>query len=425
VRFDIVIVGGGLAGASLAVALKNSRYSIALIEGAAPLFTATDARNSPEAALQANIHGHLQGGLDSRIYAVSPSSAAFLHDIGVWQHLDASRITPVYDMKIRGDRGARLNFSAYDASVGELAWIVESRLMQRELWETAKRQGNLQMFCPAKPRQLAFEPNGKHDLTHGLAPELTQTLAHLTLTDGRTLEASLVIGADGADSWVRNQTPLTDNTNTKTTLYGEKGVVANFACELPHHNTAFQWFRPDGVLAYLPLPEQRISIVWATPDHHADDLMALTPEALCRRVAEGGEHRLGALELLAPPAAFPLRLMRLSHCVAPRLALIGDAAHAIHPLAGHGINLGFHDAKTLADILLNLPTFQDCGDLRTLRRYERSRAEEVALLQWATHGLQRLFKPQNAPLSALRNFGLNLTNQLPVVRNTLVRYALG
>jgi ubiquinone biosynthesis UbiH/UbiF/VisC/COQ6 family hydroxylase len=383
-RFDIIIVGAGLAGASLAVALKGSRYSIALIEGRPPA-------PAPD-------------GWDARIYAVSPGNAGFLQEAGAWQHLDASRLTPVFDMEIHGDRGARLDFSAYDAGVSRLAWIIEAGLMQRELWETAKRQGNITLFCPARPQHL----------------QLGAGRARLTLADGRELEAGLVVGADGADSWVRASAGLA----AETFSYGETGVVANFMCEKPHHNTAFQWFRADGVLACLPLPENHVSMVWSTPDAHARELVALPPEELCRRVAAAGEHRLGTLLPATSPAAFPLRLMRVPHIVAPRLALIGDAAHAIHPLSGHGINLGFQDARVLAKTLLGLPDFQDCGDLRPLRAYERARAEEVALLQWATHGLQRLFLPQHAALAALRNLGLNLTNSLPVVRNTLVRYAL-
>lgn len=384
-RFDLVIVGAGLAGAGLAAALRQSRLRIALIESRPPT-------PAPD-------------GWDSRIYAVSPASAAFLEEIGAWRHLDPARLTPVYDMAISGDTDGRLDFSAYDSGVEQLAWIVESGLIQRELWESVRRQANVTLFCPAQPQRL----------------DIREDAVSLGLTSGETLEARLVVGADGADSWVRTQAGLPAD----TLLYGEMGVVANFECERPHHNTAYQWFRADGVLAYLPLPGNRISVVWSTPEAHARTLLALDEAAFCDGVAQAGHRQLGALRQITPPAAFPLRLMRVPRSVAPRLALIGDAAHAIHPLSGHGINLGFLDARELARVLLELPDFRDCGDERVLRSYERARAEEVALLQWTTHGLQRLFRPQHAALSALRNLGLNLTESLPVLRNMLVRYALG
>lgn len=384
-RFDIVIVGAGLAGASLAAALKGSRYRIALIDSRPPA-------PAPD-------------GWDSRVYAVSPAAQGFLQEVGAWQHLAAERLTPVYDMAIRGDGDGLLDFSAYDSGADQLAWIVEAGLIQRELWEGVKRQGNVTLICPAQPERL----------------EMRGDAVLLGLTSGQTLEAGLIVGADGADSWVRAQAGM----QADTLLYGEMGVVANFECEKPHHNTAFQWFRADGVLAWLPLPGNRISMVWSTPETHAQELLGLDVPKLCGRVAKVGNDRLGALSLQAPPAAFPLRLTRVPRIVAPRLALIGDAAHAIHPLSGHGINLGFLDARALAGVLQALPEFGDCGDERHLRRYARARAEEVALLQWTTHGLQRLFRPSHPALSLVRNLGLNLTDSLPVLRNMLVRYALG
>ncbi len=383
-NFDVVIIGGGLAGLSLAVALRTSRLSVALVEGRA---TVTPA------------------GWDARVYAVSPTNASFLEEIGIWKHLEASRITPVRDMRIFGDRDGQLGFSAYDSGVAELAWIIESALMHRELWETVKRQGNVALFCPARPQALTIQNDA----------------ARLTLDDDRTLSARLIVAADGADSWTRQAAGI----EVEFRSYGQKGVVANFTCEKPHHNTAFQWFRNDGVLAYLPLPDNRISIVWSTPDEHAEELLTLSPEELCSRVATAGKHRLGDLSLLTPPAAFPLRLMRAPRTIAPRLALIGDAAHTIHPLSGHGINLGFQDARCLAEVLASQPDYVDCGDERWLRRYERERVEEVVALQSATHALQRLFLPDTYPFALLRNIGLNLTNALPVLKDNLVRYALG
>ena len=383
-QFDLIIVGGGLAGASLAVALRDTRLSIALVETAPPF--------------------RLEGW-DTRIYAVSPANMAFLDSIGAWKHLDSSRLTPIEAMRVFGDAHGKIDFSAYESGVSELGWMVESSLMACELWESIKRQSNLTLFCPAKPQSLDF----------------SEQAATLTLTDKVQLSAKLIVGADGRDSWVREQSGLT----ALHTPYGEKGVVANFTTERPHRNVAYQWFRDDGVLAYLPLPGQSISIVWSTPEAHADALCALPPEAFCAKVAAAGQETLGKLELLTAPTAFPLRLMRVAKTVAPRVALVGDAAHGIHPLSGHGINLGFQDAKELATQLAATQPWQDIGEQRFLERYQRARKEETLLLQTGTDGLRRLFRATQPGIKPLRNLGLGLTNHLPIVKSALVRYALG
>ena len=382
--FDVLIVGGGLAGLSLACALRDTRLKIALLES---------SPSQPSA------------GWDARVYAISPANAEFLQAIGVWKHLDGERISPIAAMKIVGDSGAKLDFSAYETGVAELGWVLESSLMACELWENVKRQANLTLLCPAAPNAI----------------KMGEKSVELSMAEGQSLSTKLLVGADGGDSWVRGAAGL----QAIATPYGEMGLVANFECEHPHRGIARQWFRDDGVLAWLPLPGNRISVVWSTPDVHAGELLALPAEALALRVASAGGDALGSLKLLTPASAFPLRLLRVPQTIGSRVALLGDAAHGIHPLSGHGINLGYQDAKALAALLAATPEWQDVGSERLLQRYQRARREETLLVQYTTHTIRRLFRETLPGMRPLRNLGLGLTNALPVVKNALVRYALG
>lgn len=384
--FDIVIVGAGLVGASFAMALRGAGLKLALVEAQAPAAAADS--------------------WDSRVYAISPGSAAFLDGLGLWKRLDRERINAVHEMLVRGDGAdALLRFSAYESGVSELAWIVESRRLQSALWQGLQHQHNLELICPGRCEAL----------------QLRDEAAELTLASGRTLQARLVVAADGMHSWARQAAGIA----VEQKAYGQMGVVANFACARAHHDTAYQWFLEDGVLAYLPLPGQRISIVWSTPDAHAAELLALSADALCARVAEAGKNALGELELLSAPMQFPLAKLRAVRLAAPRIALIGDAGHVVHPLAGQGVNLGFGDASALARVLQQREVFRDPGEIRLLRRYERARAEDILALAWVTDGLQRLFAARGGAAAKLRNAGLNLTNALPVLKNLLIRRALG
>jgi len=257
---DIVIVGAGLVGASFAMAMRGAGLKLAIVEA--------HAAEAPK------------DDWESRVYALSPGSAAFLQSLGVWKRLDQSRIAAVREMRVFGDAdGAQLRFAAYEAGVAELAAIVESRTLQSVLWQALEHQHNLELLCPDRCVTL----------------QLGENAAELALDSGRTLRAKLVIAADGMHSWVRKAAGI----ETQRKSYGQMGVVANFACARPHHDTAFQWFRDDGVLAYLPLPGQRMSIVWSTPDAHAEELVALNGQAFAAKVADAGKNTLGDLELLS------------------------------------------------------------------------------------------------------------------------------
>ena len=381
--FDVVIAGGGLAGAAMAIALRRSRLRVAVIEARVPIM--------PSA------------GWDQRIYAITPANQAFLEELGCWKHLDKTRMTPVVEMVVRGDGDGLLRFNAYDEGLTELAWIVESGLMQYEFWETLRRQHNVEIFAPASVEAMAVSANA----------------AQVTLDDGRVITAKLVVGADGVASKIRTMADI----DFDVTPYRQSAVVANFHCEKPHRDVAYQWFSDMGVLAYLPLPGNMMSMVWSVETAMAERLLKLDAAALCDLVASTGDGTLGALRLETPAAAFPLRLLRVSAYVKPRVALIGDAAHAIHPLSGHGINLGFQDARVLAQRLQALPAWRDPGDLQVLRGYARERAEEPFLLQYGTHALSRLFGSNNMLYGTLRNAGMNLTDRFPVLKSMFVRYA--
>ncbi len=385
-RVDLVIVGGGLVGASLAAALAGSGLEIALVEPSAP------ADPGP--------------GWDARIYALSPASVAFLRSTGAWDLVDPARVTRVERMRVFGDDGAsELDFSAYEAGVGELAVTVESGRLARSLWRRLEGAGGVHLLCPGSAVALERTPE-----------EVT-----LRLASGDCVRARLCVGADGSRSWVRRAAGMAASVRP----YGERGVVANFACEAPHRHTAFQWFRDDGVLAFLPVAEDIVSIVWSAPEERAQALLALAPGALCETVAAAGRGTLGGMTLVTPAASFPLELLRTPRCAERRVVLLGDAAHVVHPLAGQGVNLGFADAAALAGALCGMRGHRDPGDLSVLRRFERARAEDILAMRWVTDGLHRLFGARSPAAARIRNLGLNLTNSIPAVKSLLARRAMG
>ena len=276
---DVAIVGGGLVGSVLALALAQKGINTALLE-------ATTPQTSSEQ-------------WDSRIYAITPANAAFLQSLGVWDALDSARLTAIHTMQIWGDDSATpLAFDAYAAGVSELSWIAENRLLQTALLAALKRTPEVELIHPACC--VAFT--------------CAADAATLTLENDSTLTAKLVVAADGANSWLRQQAGIA----VEHKPYFQQGVVANFMCEKPHQHIARQWFQRDGVLAWLPLPGRRMSMVWSLFDEQAHALLQLAPEKFCQIVAKAGNHELGEMQLITPPAAFPLALQRGSTLIAPR-----------------------------------------------------------------------------------------------------------
>jgi 2-polyprenylphenol 6-hydroxylase len=373
VEHDLIVVGGGPVGLSLARAPH----------GLATALVAHEARPTPA-----------PGRFDARVYALSPGNVAFLG-------LAEARMTPVHAMRVYGDDASSLEFDAYRAGVPALAWIIEDRVLQDALWDGLE----CRVIAPARCQALTVD----HER------------ARLSLDDGASLQAKLVVGADGVASFVRRAAGI----QASEQPYGQDAVVTNFACEHDHEHIAYQWFQGGPVLALLPLPERHVSMVWSLPSESAARVEALAADELCREVEQATRGVLGQLALVTPPRRFALRRLSARRLVAPRVALVGDAAHVIHPLAGQGLNLGLQDVRALVEVLGGREPVRDPGDLRLLRRYERARAEPILAMDAMVHGLQRLFGASGGAAARLRNAGLNLTDRLSVVKNLLIRQAMG
>jgi 2-octaprenylphenol hydroxylase len=392
---DVCVVGNGVIGKVAALGCAQAGLSVTLLVPTSEVLAPAIAQSTQ---------------WDVRVYALNQVAHDLLASVKVWDALDAARIAAVDSMVIKGDsaqHAGNLVFDAYSARVGALAWIVEDRHLNQAL-----------------DAALKFAPNVRTVAGRATGLRLADNSATVQTESGDTLTAALLVGADGAHSWVRGQCDI----GIDYRPYRQRAIVTNFSCEQPHHGAAYQWFTPtDGIVALLPLPGQRVSLVWSAPEPLAETLLREPLTQLAQRVMALPNQQLGQMHPLEPETAraFPLAFMRPHAIIAPRVALVGDAAHVVHPLAGHGMNLGFADVATLLKVIAQREHWRDCGDARILARYARARKEDVLLMQLATDGLERLFAADFEPLRIGRNFGLNLLDKLPVLKRRLMSHALG
>ncbi len=392
-KADVTIVGAGLVGLSAAVAFKQAGFDVVLVDSQAqvPFVPHADA-----------------SGWDQRIYAISPKNVKWLGDIGAWQLLDTSRIGHMQAMEIWGDATATpLRLSAEDVNADDLGFIVEERVLKKALMQQVQVCGIRTLFGKACTKLST-----------------SQKQAVLYLENQQIIESTLLLAADGADSWVRQQL----NIGVQQKQYHQTAIVANFETEKAHGNIARQWFTQDalgksGILAWLPLPEKKISIVWSASTQYADMLLRLNADAFTNRVMEPGGSILGDLTLMGEPAAFPLILKKADVMTQNSVALTGDAAHRIHPMAGQGVNLGFRDVIDLLEILANKHIYQSINDAGLLKQYARARKPDLFEMLTLTNGLYHLFESQNAVVQKVRNWGLLAANQQSV-KKMLVAHAI-
>ena len=391
---DLIIVGAGMVGSALALALEHSGLEILVVDGG-PLSV------RPFAA---------EGAFEPRVSALSAASQRILERLGVWDGIAARRVSPYRDMRVWDGSGTgSVHFSAASVHAEVLGHIVENRVVQDALLDRL-HDSQIGLLGSARLEQLRRSGDGWL----------------LTLADGRELRAPLLVAADGANSAVRRLAGCA----TREWDYLHHAIVTSVRCERPHQATAWQRFTDDGPLAFLPLARQGdehwCSIVWSTVPAEAERLMALDDEAFRHELGKAFEWRLGQVTAVDPRICIPLRQRHAKRYVESGLALIGDAAHSIHPLAGQGVNLGFLDAAVLAEVLLHaLQRGEQINDVRVLSRYERRRMPHNLAMMAAMEGFERLFQADPLPLRLLRNSGLNWVDELPDAKALFVRRALG
>lgn len=387
--FDVLVVGGGMVGAAFALACADLGLRIGVVEARLP------QREWPK------------GQVDLRVSALSRASQRMLERLGAWERILELGASPYRRMHVWDGLGAgAITFDSADLGEPDLGHIVENRVIQLSLWEQLEHVTHVTPIAPASIADLKPEL-GRH---------------RLVLGDGRIIEAQLLVAADGRDSLIRELAGIP----TEGWDYDQRAIVATVRPQRWHQETAWQRFLPTGPLALLPLADGRCSIVWSATESRAQELLALDDQGFSEALTRASEERLGVIRLDGARAALPLRLQHAKRYVQSGLALIGDAAHAIHPLAGQGVNLGFLDAAELAAALaLALERRRDIASDWTLRRYERARRGQNLTMLLAMDAFKRAFGSQLPPLVAARGLGLALTDRVQPLKRLFMERALG
>jgi len=388
-HYDIIIVGGGMVGAALACALGDSGLNVAVIEASQSNF------DWPE------------GSHDIRVSAITHASQHIFENIGVWESMQHDGVAAYSKMHVWDATGqGQIHFDSVEVGRADLGHIIENRVIQKAVQNRLADFDNIDLLMPVKLESLQFNPAG----------------AELISTDGQQLTTDLVIGADGANSWVRQQAGISLN----TWAYHQNALVCNVTTSESHQNACWQQFMPEGPLAFLPLADGQSSIVWSTTEEKAQALSHMDEQLFNQELQMTFGSSLGRISLSSERGVFPLRLRHAKQYVKEHLALVGDAAHTVHPLAGQGVNLGLLDAVVLAEeILHSYEKKVDIGSLATLRRFERRRKGDNIAMLAAMDGLKRLFSNDITPLKLLRNTGLNIADKLNPFKNLMIRRAMG
>ncbi|MGI2126076.1 FAD-dependent monooxygenase [Shewanella oncorhynchi] len=386
--YDIAIVGGGMVGLATAIGLAQANLNIVVIDAGH-----TDA---------------VVGEPRLRVSAINKASQRLLENLGAWTYLDTSRATPYQKMAVWDKDGfGKIAFDANSISETSLGAIIENDAISFALAKRVAEFDNITHIENQRLERIAF---GERE-------------AWLTLANGDNVSAALVIAADGANSWVREQCkiPLT------FWDYGHHAIVATIRTEMPHLATARQVFLQDGPLAFLPLYEDNLcSIVWSVPPERATELLAMDKVQFERNLTAAFDGRLGICKLESERQAFPLRMRYARHFARHRLVLAGDAAHTIHPLAGQGVNLGFLDAASIIQVISELhQAGKDIGDYAQLRALERWRKADAMEMIAAMEGFKRLFEGSNPVKKAIRDLGLNLVDNVAGLKTVFMQQAMG